>query len=182
MHVSRSPPYSLRAFRAELRKHARTKPTQNSSNASTHEPWRVVCEVVRGARAWCIGACAGVHADSSRRACSCLVVLRQLRTIRCTRLRPRAAAVLRTRQPHGTRWYVQFVGNDDPQNKVTNTFAAPVLARSAVAAGCDGVFMETHPDPANAPSDGPNQIPLDRLEPVLVQLRELYALVRRPAL
>jgi len=59
---------------------------------------------------------------------------------------------------------------------------APVLARSAVAAGCDGVFMETHPDPANAPSDGPNQIPLDRLEPVLVQLRELYALVRRPAL
>ena len=59
---------------------------------------------------------------------------------------------------------------------------APVLARSAVAAGCDGVFMETHPDPANAPRDGPNQIPLDRLEPVLVQLRELYALVRRPAL
>jgi 2-dehydro-3-deoxyphosphooctonate aldolase (KDO 8-P synthase) len=42
--------------------------------------------------------------------------------------------------------------------------------------------METHPDPANAPSDGPNQIPLDRLEPVLVQLRELYDLVRRPAL
>lgn len=59
---------------------------------------------------------------------------------------------------------------------------APVLARAAVAAGCDGVFLETHPDPANAPSDGPNQIPLDRLEPVLVQLRELYSLIRRPAL
>ncbi len=58
---------------------------------------------------------------------------------------------------------------------------APVLARAAVAAGCDGVFLETHPDPANAPSDGPNQIPLDRLEPVLVQLREIHALVRRPA-
>lgn len=55
---------------------------------------------------------------------------------------------------------------------------APVLARAAVAAGCDGVFLETHPDPAKAPSDGPNQIPLDRLEGVLVQLRELHALVR----
>src|SRR5690606_41946548 len=58
---------------------------------------------------------------------------------------------------------------------------APVLARAAVAAGCDGVFLETHPDPAKAPSDGPNQIPLDRLEPVLVQLREIHALVRRTA-
>ncbi len=58
---------------------------------------------------------------------------------------------------------------------------APVLARAAVAAGCDGVFLETHPDPSRAPSDGPNQIPLDRLAPLLGQLRELYALVRRPA-
>jgi 2-dehydro-3-deoxyphosphooctonate aldolase (KDO 8-P synthase) len=39
----------------------------------------------------------------------------------------------------------------------------PVLARAAVAAGCDGVFLETHPDPDNAPSDGPNMIPLDKL-------------------
>ncbi len=58
---------------------------------------------------------------------------------------------------------------------------APVLARAAVAAGCDGVFLETHPDPANAPSDGPNQVPLDRLGPILAQLREIHALVRRPA-
>jgi 2-dehydro-3-deoxyphosphooctonate aldolase (KDO 8-P synthase) len=36
----------------------------------------------------------------------------------------------------------------------------PVLARAAVAAGCDGVFLETHPDPDRAPSDGPNMIPL----------------------
>lgn len=57
---------------------------------------------------------------------------------------------------------------------------APILARSAVAAGCDGVFMETHPDPAKAYSDGPNQVPLDRLESVLVLLRDLHALVRRP--
>lgn len=57
---------------------------------------------------------------------------------------------------------------------------APVLARAAVAAGCDGVFMETHPDPARALSDGPNQIPLDRLGGVLAQLRDLHTLVRRP--
>lgn len=57
---------------------------------------------------------------------------------------------------------------------------APVLARAAVAAGCDGVFLETHPDPAKALSDGPNQVPLDRLGGLLAQLRELHALVRRP--
>ncbi len=59
---------------------------------------------------------------------------------------------------------------------------APVLAASAVAAGCDGVFMETHPDPAKALSDGPNQVPLDRLGGVLIRLRELYELVRSPVL
>ena len=57
---------------------------------------------------------------------------------------------------------------------------APILARAAVAAGCDGVFMETHPDPGKALSDGPNQVPLARLRDVLVQLRDLHALVRRP--
>ncbi len=36
----------------------------------------------------------------------------------------------------------------------------PTLARAAVAAGCDGLFLETHPDPDNAPSDGPNMVPL----------------------
>lgn len=56
---------------------------------------------------------------------------------------------------------------------------APVLARAAVAAGCDGVFMETHPEPAKALSDGPNQLPLDRLGAVLVQLREIHTLIRR---
>jgi 2-dehydro-3-deoxyphosphooctonate aldolase (KDO 8-P synthase) len=45
----------------------------------------------------------------------------------------------------------------------------PVLARAAVAAGCDGVFMETHPRPNEAPSDGPNMIPLDQL-PDLIRL------------
>jgi 2-dehydro-3-deoxyphosphooctonate aldolase (KDO 8-P synthase) len=42
--------------------------------------------------------------------------------------------------------------------------------------------METHPDPSKALSDGPNQVPLDRLGGVLTRLRELYELVRRPVL
>jgi 2-dehydro-3-deoxyphosphooctonate aldolase (KDO 8-P synthase) len=54
---------------------------------------------------------------------------------------------------------------------------APVLARAAVAAGCDGVFIETHPDPAAALSDGPNQVPLDQLEPLLQTLGEIHQLV-----
>jgi len=47
---------------------------------------------------------------------------------------------------------------------------APVLARAAVATGVDGVFMESHPNPAEAMSDGPNQIPLDQLDSVLTTL------------
>jgi 2-dehydro-3-deoxyphosphooctonate aldolase (KDO 8-P synthase) len=39
----------------------------------------------------------------------------------------------------------------------------PTLARAAVAAGCDGLFLETHPDPDHAPSDGPNMLPLDQI-------------------
>lgn len=49
----------------------------------------------------------------------------------------------------------------------------PVLARAAVAVGVSGVFMETHPDPANALSDGPNAWPLDRMEALLSTLLEL---------
>ena len=54
---------------------------------------------------------------------------------------------------------------------------APVLARAAVAAGCDGVFIETHEDPRQALSDGPNQIPLDQLPQLLLQLKQIHALV-----
>jgi 2-dehydro-3-deoxyphosphooctonate aldolase (KDO 8-P synthase) len=46
----------------------------------------------------------------------------------------------------------------------------PVLARAAVAVGVAGVFIETHQDPDNAPSDGPNMVPLDRLEGLLTTL------------
>lgn len=51
----------------------------------------------------------------------------------------------------------------------------PVLARGAVAVGVAGLFMETHPDPASAMSDGPNAWPLDRLEPLLAELQALDA-------
>ena len=51
----------------------------------------------------------------------------------------------------------------------------PVLARGAVAVGVAGLFMETHPDPANAKSDGPNAWPLDRMEDLLAELQALDA-------
>ncbi len=55
----------------------------------------------------------------------------------------------------------------------------PVLARAAVASGVAGLFMETHPDPAQALSDGPNAWPLGRMKPLLAMLQELDALVKR---
>jgi len=54
----------------------------------------------------------------------------------------------------------------------------PVLARSAIAAGVSGLFIETHPDPANARSDGPNAWPLDRMESLLTTLVDLDRLVK----
>ena len=54
---------------------------------------------------------------------------------------------------------------------------APVLARAAVAAGCDGVFLETHENPALALSDGPNQIPLAQMPKLLDTLKQIHALV-----
>ena len=55
----------------------------------------------------------------------------------------------------------------------------PVLARAAMAAGISGLFMETHPDPANALSDGPNSWPLDRMRPLLETLVEIDQAVKR---
>jgi len=49
----------------------------------------------------------------------------------------------------------------------------PVLARAAIAVGISGLFMETHPDPARAKSDGPNAWPLDRMEELLITLKNL---------
>ncbi len=58
----------------------------------------------------------------------------------------------------------------------------PALARAAVAVGVAGLFMETHPDPANAPSDGPNAWPLAQLQTLLSELQRLDALVKDNAL
>jgi len=52
------------------------------------------------------------------------------------------------------------------------------LARAGVACGVDGVFMEVHDDPAAALSDGPNSLPLERLEPLLEKLKAIHELVR----
>jgi 2-dehydro-3-deoxyphosphooctonate aldolase (KDO 8-P synthase) len=55
----------------------------------------------------------------------------------------------------------------------------PVLARAAIAAGVAGLFMETHPDPERALSDGPNAWPLDLMRPLLATLKTLDAAVKR---
>lgn len=55
----------------------------------------------------------------------------------------------------------------------------PVLARAAIAVGVAGIFMETHPDPEKAFSDGPNAWPLDKMRSLLETLRDIDALVKR---
>lgn len=56
----------------------------------------------------------------------------------------------------------------------------PALARAAVAAGADAVFLEVHEDPARALSDGPNALRLDLVPSLLAELRDLHSLVRGP--
>ncbi|MEW4487966.1 3-deoxy-8-phosphooctulonate synthase [Thalassoglobus sp. JC818] len=58
-----------------------------------------------------------------------------------------------------------------------NREMVPTLARAAIACGCDGVFMETHPDPDNALSDGPNQIRIEDMPTILQQLTQIRTLV-----
>ena len=55
------------------------------------------------------------------------------------------------------------------------------LARAAVAVGVAGIFIETHEDPDNAPSDGPNMVPLSEMEALLRQLQAIDALVKAPS-
>ena len=54
----------------------------------------------------------------------------------------------------------------------------PVLARAAIAVGISGLFMETHPDPANAKSDGPNAVPLHRMRELLASLAAIDRVVK----
>ena len=52
------------------------------------------------------------------------------------------------------------------------------LAKAAIAVGVDGLFMETHPDPDNAKSDGPNMVPLGEMKELLVKLKKVYEAVQ----
>ncbi len=54
----------------------------------------------------------------------------------------------------------------------------PVLTLAALGAGANGIFLETHPDPANAPSDGPNMLPLSELENLLKRVVDVWGKVR----
>lgn len=72
---------------------------------------------------------------------------------------------------------VQLPGAQDGKSGGQREFV-PVLARAAVAAGVSGVFMETHPDPSKALSDGPNAWPLDKMKALLTCLKELDACVK----
>jgi 2-dehydro-3-deoxyphosphooctonate aldolase (KDO 8-P synthase) len=53
----------------------------------------------------------------------------------------------------------------------------PALARAAVAAGCDGIFLETHPEPSQAPSDGTNMLPLEQLPDLVQQILAIRAAI-----
>ena len=75
---------------------------------------------------------------------------------------------------------VQLPSAGDGESGGEREFVA-LLARAAVAAGVDGVFVETHPDPARALCDAASQWPLDRLEPLLETLLEIHAVRRRRA-
>ena len=72
---------------------------------------------------------------------------------------------------------VQLPGGQGTRSGGQREFV-PVLARAAVATGVAGLFMETHPDPANAKSDGPNAWPLERMESLLTTLVEIDSLVK----
>ncbi len=76
---------------------------------------------------------------------------------------------------------VQLPGGQGDRSGGQREFV-PVLARAAVAVGVAGLFMETHPDPAKAMSDGPNAWPLPQMAALLEQLVELDALIKRKAL
>ena len=73
---------------------------------------------------------------------------------------------------------VQLPGGQGDKSGGQREFV-PLLARAAVAVGVSGLFMETHPDPAKALSDGPNAWPLPGMSTLLEQLIELDALVKR---
>jgi 2-dehydro-3-deoxyphosphooctonate aldolase (KDO 8-P synthase) len=76
---------------------------------------------------------------------------------------------------------VQLPGGQGTSSSGQREFV-PVLARAAIAAGIAGIFMETHPNPDQAPSDGPNMWPIDRLAELLVSLKEIDGVIKRQGL
>lgn len=73
---------------------------------------------------------------------------------------------------------VQLPGGNGASSGGQREFVAG-LARAAVACGVDGIFMETHPDPATAPCDGPNMIPFSELSDIVQQLVEINRVVKQ---
>ncbi|MBI2457834.1 MAG: 3-deoxy-8-phosphooctulonate synthase [candidate division NC10 bacterium] len=74
---------------------------------------------------------------------------------------------------------VQLPGGAGTASSGQREFVAP-LVRAAVAAGCDGLFLEVHPDPDRAPSDGSTMLPLDALPPLLAEVTAIARALARP--
>jgi 2-dehydro-3-deoxyphosphooctonate aldolase (KDO 8-P synthase) len=72
---------------------------------------------------------------------------------------------------------VQLPGGQGDQSGGQGEFA-PVLARAAIAAGSNGIFIETHPDPSQSPSDGPNMVPLSEINRLLGSLSKIKAALK----
>jgi 2-dehydro-3-deoxyphosphooctonate aldolase (KDO 8-P synthase) len=72
---------------------------------------------------------------------------------------------------------VQLPGGGDGKSDGQREFVPP-LARAALASGADGIFLETHPDPLNALSDGPNMVPLSELPELVGQLLKVWQLIK----
>ena len=73
---------------------------------------------------------------------------------------------------------VQLPGGRGKSSGGQREFVAP-LARAAIAAGADGIFLEIHPHPDSALCDGPNSLPFEHVEPLLVTLKELHRVVAK---
>ena len=72
----------------------------------------------------------------------------------------------------------QQPGGQGTSSGGNRNYVAP-LCRAAVAVGIDGLFLEVHDDPDNAPSDGPNMVPLNKLDVLINQIVEIDNLVKK---
>jgi 2-dehydro-3-deoxyphosphooctonate aldolase (KDO 8-P synthase) len=75
---------------------------------------------------------------------------------------------------------VQLPGGQGKSSGGQREFVSP-LAKAAIAAGADGIFLEIHPDPDSALSDGPNSLPFEHVESLLIRLKEIHRIVREKA-